>query len=689
MLTETDGCRNYVNTMETDIKLSNEPERVSSELMDEMRQENTAYRYLCHLEEARLWIQSCIEEELPPATELEENFRNGVYLAKLAYRISPNTISAKKIYDSNQEIYFKKGLHFRHTDNINHWLKAMEDVGLPSHFHPDTFDVYDKRNMPKMVYCLHVLSLYLFQLGRAPQIQNLYGQVHFSSEQIRAMEKQFERNGVLLPDFSKIQDCISRANRQVLIDRIGKAVLNDDILTLKEALVSLADETEINLGNVDAYMQFLRNVYKESAVNWEEVISTIIEANHNVAIQNFVTNLNLSLESLNKEMMMKCLKNSPEPLDIVESADELYLEEFCTIRKESKYNLTYREIIGGMKVLTAIAQITQSLVNKENLFEVLSNQAAHICGVNSDFVSKYQTLLWQMRETKIHKGSNSFLNHYEIQEAVDKINKQALNQEAIYKINQTIPQNDSKKLFKVLSFPEASILCVEPENSNLYQFLLLERYSKCNDKYINQDEIQIIVNEANKIALKVNYICMSLVTINNAVQDRKSSDLIEALEMLNNLLSNNLHILPQCKDIYVEKLKKLKMEKEKKSESSGKEESDISWIACKVHDYSCCFNIKTLDYIWMCPQLSLDSCYLNQNDIYSIVTEVNSEYTRKQLLKFIEPKIMTLQSYARGFLVRKSISARMDYFRVNVDKIIKIQAWWRSKMYRKMYLAQN
>ena len=39
-----------------------------------------AYQYLCHLEEAKKWMERCLGEELPPTTELEESMRNGVIL---------------------------------------------------------------------------------------------------------------------------------------------------------------------------------------------------------------------------------------------------------------------------------------------------------------------------------------------------------------------------------------------------------------------------------------------------------------------------------------------------------------------------------------------------------------------------------------------------------------------------------
>jgi hypothetical protein len=47
-------------------------------------------------------LSDCIEEELPPATELEENLRNGVYLAKIARFCVPHLFSAAKIFDADQ-----------------------------------------------------------------------------------------------------------------------------------------------------------------------------------------------------------------------------------------------------------------------------------------------------------------------------------------------------------------------------------------------------------------------------------------------------------------------------------------------------------------------------------------------------------------------------------------------------------
>lgn len=52
----------------------------------------------------------------------------------------------------------------------------------------------------------------------------------------------------------------------------------------------------------------------------------------------------------------------------------------------------------------------------------------------------------------------------------------------------------------------------------------------------------------------------------------------------------------------------------------------------------------------------------------------------------INNQIIWFQAYARGYLLRKKLSDRIIYFSNNVDKIIRIQAWWRSVVQRKQYI---
>ena len=99
--------------------------------MDTERREGIAYEYLCHLEEAKKWMEECIKEQMPASTDLEENLRNGVYFAKLGHFCAPNVVPKRKIFDADQKKWESSGLHFKHTDNINFYLTALREIGLP------------------------------------------------------------------------------------------------------------------------------------------------------------------------------------------------------------------------------------------------------------------------------------------------------------------------------------------------------------------------------------------------------------------------------------------------------------------------------------------------------------------------------------------------------------------------------
>uniref|UniRef100_A0A8C4PG15 IQ motif containing GTPase activating protein 2 n=1 Tax=Equus asinus asinus TaxID=83772 RepID=A0A8C4PG15_EQUAS len=222
---------------------------LSAEEMDERRRQNIAYEYLCHLEEAKRWMEVCLVEELPPTTELEEGLRNGVYLAKLAKFFAPKMVSEKKIYDVEQTRYKKSGLHFRHTDNTVQWLRAMESIGLPKIFYPETTDVYDRKNIPRMIYCIHALSLYLFKLGIAPQIQDLLGKVDFTEEEISNMRKELEKYGIQMPSFSKIGGILAN---ELSVD---EAALHAAVIAINEAIEKgIAEQTIVTLRNPNAVL---------------------------------------------------------------------------------------------------------------------------------------------------------------------------------------------------------------------------------------------------------------------------------------------------------------------------------------------------------------------------------------------------------------------------------------------------
>ncbi|KAI0824784.1 hypothetical protein BC628DRAFT_1444432 [Trametes gibbosa] len=156
-----------------------------------------AYEYLCHVGEAKEWIEGCLREELGfDVVELEERLRNGVILAKLV-RVFQGEAAVRKIYDAPK-------LDFRHSDNINHFFAFVRYVGLPEGFIFELTDLYEKKNLPKVIYCIHALSHLLARRGLAQRIGNLVGHLQFSDDQLQKTQKGLKDAGVPMPNFGNV-----------------------------------------------------------------------------------------------------------------------------------------------------------------------------------------------------------------------------------------------------------------------------------------------------------------------------------------------------------------------------------------------------------------------------------------------------------------------------------------------------
>uniref|UniRef100_A0A8D2AQP3 IQ motif containing GTPase activating protein 3 n=1 Tax=Sciurus vulgaris TaxID=55149 RepID=A0A8D2AQP3_SCIVU len=208
-------------------------------------------------------MEACLKEELPSPVQLEESLRNGVLLAKLGHCFAPSVVPLKKIYDVEQLRYQATGLHFRHTDNINFWLSAVAHIGLPSTFFPETTDnSMTRRTCPRVIYCIHALSLFLFRLGLAPQIHDLYGKVKFTAEELSNMASELAKYGLQLPAFSKIGGILAN---ELSVD---EAAVHAAVLAINEAVErGVVQDTLAALQNPSALLGNLREplaaIYQE------------------------------------------------------------------------------------------------------------------------------------------------------------------------------------------------------------------------------------------------------------------------------------------------------------------------------------------------------------------------------------------------------------------------------------------
>lgn len=164
--------------------------------MDKQRQFLQAYEYLCHIGEAKEWIEDVIQRAIPPIVELEEALRDGVTLAEVVESLNPQR---------RFKIFHHPRLQYRHSDNIAIFFRYLDEVELPDLFRFELIDLYEKKNIPKVIHCIHALSWLLYRKGIVGfRIGNLVGQLEFEHHELEAMQKGLDKLGTSMPSFGNM-----------------------------------------------------------------------------------------------------------------------------------------------------------------------------------------------------------------------------------------------------------------------------------------------------------------------------------------------------------------------------------------------------------------------------------------------------------------------------------------------------
>ncbi|KAM7080272.1 ras GTPase-activating-like protein IQGAP3 isoform 1-T1 [Ciconia maguari] len=441
-------------------------ERLTADEMDEQRRQNVAYQYLCHLEEAKRWMEACLSQELPPPTELEESLRNGVVLAELGHCFAPAVVPLKKIYDREQTRYKAAGLHFRHTDNINYWRDAMSHVGLPAIFHPETTDIYDKKNMPRVVYCIHALSLYLFKLGLAPQIQDLYGKVDFTEEEINNMKRELEKYGLQLPAFSKIGGILAN---ELSVD---EAAVHAAVLAINEAVDrGVAAQTMVALRNPSAMLLDLR-----------EVLAGAYQ------------------EMLHRAKLEKGSNARNRYLQVIPEGEDIY--DRCLTQAEIQGN------VNKVNVHAALEEVDDALERQDApaLYRALQDPVLALRRLQRDNLDRYLEQLSVDREQKaLELGYGDLLEQEEVEAGILAANKKGEEEramlQAVSRINAAIRRGMPAETLEAMTDPAAQLPDVYPLAAPLYQcqLALLQRQHPRGE--LVQEELFVAVEMLSAVAL--------------------------------------------------------------------------------------------------------------------------------------------------------------------------------------------
>ncbi|XP_078062673.1 ras GTPase-activating-like protein IQGAP1, partial [Mustelus asterias] len=563
--------------------------------MDERRRQNIAYEYLCHLEEAKRWMEACLDEELPPTTELEEGLRNGVYLAKLGNFFSPKVVSRKKIYDCEQTRYKATGLHFRHTDNTIQWFNAMSNIGLPKIFYPETTDIYDRKNMPRCIYCIHALSLYLFKLGLAPQIQDLYGKVAFTEEEINNMKKELEKYGIQMPAFSKIGGILANelsvdeaalhAAVIAINDAVEKGVPAETLAAMKNPnamLVNLDPEQSQQYQNTlsVAKQEKMANARKKGMPGspqeerdvYEELLTQAeIQGNVNkVNLQNGLKNVDGALGQGDGTALYSALKSPALGLREVELDNcdwyfkQLSADKQLKVQEQgSNEPLTKEELQFGVdqanqsahrfrKMLEAVSRINAAIrkgVPEETVTELM-NRDAQLPEVHPFAAKLYQEELSTLQQQS-HQGN---LTHAELAVAVEMLSSVAL-------INRALEAGDVNGVWRKIQNPVTGLTNVDDGNAQRYVDELMRLKTKGaaeGNEFLTWNDIQGSVDQVNLVVQEEHDRIKAIGLINEAVDEGDAQKTLKALLLPSAKLAD---VSPPVAEHYQETLIRTKREK--------------------------------------------------------------------------------------------------------------------------------
>uniref|UniRef100_A0A673CJ08 IQ motif containing GTPase activating protein 2 n=1 Tax=Sphaeramia orbicularis TaxID=375764 RepID=A0A673CJ08_9TELE len=513
-------------------------ERLSAEEMDERRRQNIAYEYLCHLEEAKRWMEACLEEDLPPTTELEEGLRNGVYLGKLATFFAPKMVSEKRLYDRDQTRYKSKGLHFRHTDNTVQWLRAMESVGLPKIFYPETTDVYDRKNMPKVVYCIHALSLYLYKLGIAPQIQDLLGKVAFTEEEISNMRSELDKYGIQMPAFSKIGGILAN---ELSVD---EAALHAAVIAINEAVDR--GQASVTMGALNNPNAMLRNILETLAQDYQDKLSQAkarkIEAKRTCGIhythaifmlilpfpaQAAIKQVNQAISSQDKVALLAALRREALALlGVQEVNGHWYLEHFTTYcQHKTKVHQVRACLLMSLKIkLEAVAAINKAirLGNALDTVEELMNPEAQLPIVYQTAANLYQAELFSLQ---LQSGGRSGLSHEELSVAVEMLS-------AVAVLNEVLDTKDPQAVIEQLTDSPLGFTNIDQDNLNRYADTLIKERAEAlakGQEFLTWNDVQKCIDMVNVQVHEEHERIIAIAEINEALNSGDHQQTLAAL----------------------------------------------------------------------------------------------------------------------------------------------------------------
>lgn len=153
--------------------------------------ERRAYEFLVKEQEAKQWIEDMIDEKIPGATsELVSKCRDGIYFCRLANIFSVKPI--KKIHSVTQGTV----LQMLAIENVTNFFKSCSSVKFPEYNFFSFTDIWELKNIVKVVVCIHALANYLEKTfpGKYKKIKDFSKLgLKFNEDEIQRTKKELDK----------------------------------------------------------------------------------------------------------------------------------------------------------------------------------------------------------------------------------------------------------------------------------------------------------------------------------------------------------------------------------------------------------------------------------------------------------------------------------------------------------------
>jgi Ras GTPase-activating-like protein IQGAP2/3 len=687
--------------------------------LDAARRRNTAYEYLCHLEEARQWIQACLKIELPPAFELEGALRNGIIVAKLAVFFAPDSVKGRNVYDIDEKVYQAKGLVFRHTDNISQWIKGMRAVKFPDMFYPEVTDLYDKKNMPRVIYCIHALSRYLYHLGIAPEIEDLHGIAQFTEEEISAIDKELQKSGVQMPKFGKIGGILAKEMGE------DDAAMHAAVLKINQCLETKAEVPEL-MQAMKHPAAGIKKIEPNVAGDYRRVLIAARETKADAAgsvidnVDRDVYDTNLTKAEIQKEVNMINAAEAAKVKDaafvaINKAVDKGDRAELVSKLKEPAAELTEVDDNAGTYYMSSLTKAKASaggpLGPKQVQDSVDSGNAAFqqqkqmdeavkslVATAKAGDLDKFMELLrrgsqWfgdcTAEAGKRYMEGVARLDDKATAENVKKVvqdvnaqlDKEAVVKAAVKRVNDAVDAGQPESTLAALKQSALALSDVDDAGAFMYQDMLKAKKDAAGTS-LDIPAIQRVIQEANTAAEENAKRAAALFALHEAV---RSGDPGKTLAALKDPVVGVQPVWDDAEERYQDALSIAVKNKER---AVGQTVS--RWKKFETDDGSRTyyFNKETKETVWIPPPDMLEP-QLTVAEVQDVIDRCNTEQARWNEFVAAEPSMVNLQAHVRGLLARRKFNDRMNFLKGNEKSVVKIQAHTRGMLQRKKYLDRK